>query len=485
MQDRVIETTRSRFAAGLSNAHATTAGALPVEGAFPTWLSGTLIRNGPGQFDVGATSYRHWFDGLAMLHAFTIANGAVSYAGRFLDTPAHRADNENGKINFRGFATDPCRSIFKRAMSLFTPQPDGLNTNVNITRLADEYIAMTETPMAIAFDPRTLATRGEFRYDDGANGIPRLEGNVTTAHPHYDPMRRLGYNYLLKFGATPTFQIHSIDGKARKWVGSVPSKTPAYVHSFGMTENYVILAEFSFVLPSALSIVFGDKPFIDNYRWQPEQGARFHLVDKATGKVRTVETDAFFAFHHINAYERATDSGGEIVLDVSAYPDASLIETLMLKRLRAPDASVEMGRLRRYRIPLQGGGRASYEIIGADTLELPRIHYSAHNGKAYRYAYGAGTQPTRRDFFSQLVKIDVESGETWTWSAPDAYPGEPVFIPTPDAQNEDDGVLLSVVLDAAAGHSYLVVLDARTMNEIACASAPVAVPFGFHGQWFS
>ena len=62
--------------------------ALPVSGTLPPWLSGSLLRNGPARFEVGADRYHHWFDGLAMLHRFTVADGRVSYANRFLRSPA-------------------------------------------------------------------------------------------------------------------------------------------------------------------------------------------------------------------------------------------------------------------------------------------------------------------------------------------------------------------------------------------------------------
>jgi beta,beta-carotene 9',10'-dioxygenase len=51
---------------------------LPVTGQVPTWLSGTLIRNGLAKFEVGSQLYRHWFDGLAMLHSFAFRDGHVS-----------------------------------------------------------------------------------------------------------------------------------------------------------------------------------------------------------------------------------------------------------------------------------------------------------------------------------------------------------------------------------------------------------------------
>ena len=53
----------------------------------------------------------------------------------------------------------------------------------------------------------------------------------------------------------------------------------------------------------------------------------------------------------------------------------------------------------------------------------------------------------------------------------------------PGAEAEDAGVVLSVVLDAAAGRSFLLVLDAATFEELARAEAPHHIPFGFHGQF--
>jgi carotenoid cleavage dioxygenase-like enzyme len=42
-----------------------------------------------------------------------------------------------------------------------------------------------------------------------------------------------------------------------------------------------------------------------------------------------------------------------------------------------------------------------------------------------------------------------------------------------------------VVFDARAKTSYLLVLDARDLTEIARASVPHHIPFGFHGLYAS
>ena len=104
--------------------------ALPVEGEMPGWLHGSLLRTGPAKFEVGEQQMNHWFDGLAMLHRFGFADGHVSYANRFLESKAYRAAAETGEISYSEFATDPCRSVFKRAMSLFQPR---FSDNGNVT----------------------------------------------------------------------------------------------------------------------------------------------------------------------------------------------------------------------------------------------------------------------------------------------------------------------------------------------------------------
>ena len=56
-----------RYALGFSTLDNEVSGVpLPVEGALPVWLGGSLIRTGPAKFEVGHQSYQHWFDGLAM-----------------------------------------------------------------------------------------------------------------------------------------------------------------------------------------------------------------------------------------------------------------------------------------------------------------------------------------------------------------------------------------------------------------------------------
>ena len=107
------------------------------------------------------------------------------------------------------------------------------------------------------------------------------------------------------------------------------------------------------------------------------------------------------------------------------------------------------------------------------------------NGRPYRYAYGISIRDHRTSgYVDQLVKIDVKKGDAEVWREKGCYPGEAVFVPAPHARREDDGVALSVVLDARRRRSFLLVLDARSFTEIARAEVPHHIPYGFHGELF-
>ena len=440
---------------------------LPLSGELPEWLTGSLVRTGPAKWEVGSRTMNHWFDGFAMLHRFGIANGRVSYANRFLQTKAYRAAEERGEIVYSEFATDPCRSLFGRVFSVFNPKISD-NANVNLTRLGDRFVTMTETPIPVQFDAETLATAG-VAYD--------VPGLLTTAHPHLERADGGMLNYAAKVGPRNSYRFFHVapEAKEPEVRATIPVAEPAYMHSFGLTERHFVLAEYPYVV-NPIKIPLSGRPYIENYEWKPELGTRFTLVDRQTGETSgPFTTEAWFGFHHVNAYEE----DGAVVADICVFPDAGIVQDLYLERLRAgkPVAEPE---LRRFRID-PAAGTVTSERLTELGFELPRINYGRCNERPYRYAWGVGT--TQSGWLDTIVRADLSDGSTATWAEPGHYPGEPVFVARPGAEAEDDGVLLSVVLDSHREISYLLVLDAGDLSELAQAEAPHHVPFGFHGQF--
>ena len=464
---------------GLGESPETSLDDVPVTGRLPDWLEGTLLRNGPGTFRVRDQRFRHWFDGLAMLHRFSIAGGRVSYANRFLQTRALTAARETGRISYSEFATDPCRSLFARTAAIFHPQVTD-SAKVNIARVADRYLALAETPIQVEFDPTTLETVGVTGWDDSTFG------RMTTVHPHLDESRGEGVNLVTRYGAVSAYRLRrfsTVDPHlATMTLAHRRVAEPAYIHSFGMSSRYHVIAEFPFVV-NPLSLLLWLRPYIENFRWKPDRGTRFHVIDRVTGDpVGSYETDACFAFHHVNAY----DAGHDVVVDLVGYDDASVIDSFYVDRLEDPLNDIPIGTLRRFRLPIGGPRRPVVsETLSDACLELPSFDYARMNMRPHhRYVYGVGLAH-RHGFYDQLVKIDVQDGTTRTWHAADCYPGEGVFVGRPGRVSQDDGVVLSVVLDSLRGTSFLLVLDARTLEETARAELPHPVLFGYHGQFYA
>jgi carotenoid cleavage dioxygenase-like enzyme len=460
---------------------------LPVTGNIPDWIRGSLYRNGPAKFEIGKTSYSHWFDGLAMVHRYRFYQGNVSYRNRYLQTGTYKKVISTGKVS-NEFGTNPSKNPLKRYFNLaktllFSRDKGGYNTNVSIARFGKNLVALTEPPVPTEFDPVTLRTTGIYRFED------KLAGQLSTPHPHYDFEHRQIINYLTVFGRTCRYDVYRLPegSRTRSLVGTIPVKNPSYMHSFATTRRYVILTEYPFTV-NPFRIFTSGKSYIENFEWKPQDGALFFVMEKKSGEiVATFQAEAFFCFHHINAYEHA----GDLIIDLCAFPNAEAVYGGYLNKIRMSKASLadepNRQKLRRYHVPLSKGKNLQtidYEQICDETIDLPTINFDNNAAQPYRFAYGTSANRFYPEIpANQLIKIDVETRTAKKWFSAGCYPGEPVFVPHPYAQSEDDGAVLSVVLDGEAGHSFLLILDGVTFEEVGRANLPHHVPFEFHGMF--
>ncbi len=184
--------------------HEVVADALPLSGELPAWLSGSLLRTGPAKFEIGEQRMRHWFDGLAMLHRFTIDGGRVSYGNRFLESRSYRAAREQGRMVYGEFATDPCRSLFKRVQThvLAGRRPAGQRERQH-----------NEAGRAVRRDDRDAAAGAVRPTHAAAAGVRPYEvpGQLSTAHPHMDRASGGMLNYAAKLGAHSSYRFFASD----------------------------------------------------------------------------------------------------------------------------------------------------------------------------------------------------------------------------------------------------------------------------------
>jgi len=130
----------------------------------------------------------------------------------------------------------------------------------------------------------------------------------------------------------------------------------------------------------------------------------------------------------------------------------------------------------------------------AKVMELPTIHPAKYHRK-YRYCYGISVGGGPEVVISdEILKLDMHhpdiesaeihaNGSGQVWREEGCVPGEPIFVPRPGGTEEDDGVVLTIVLDSTLLRSKLVILDAKTMKEIARAEMKTVFPIGFHGTF--
>jgi len=447
---------------------------IPIQGKFPDWLEGNYIRNGPGMYNLKEKRMNHWFDAMGALHSFNIRGGKVDYICKYIECASYKYASENGDLKYSEFATDPCRSIFKKVQSYVFPTLPNMTDNpkIHVAKIGERYMALGETPMQVEFDPKTLEKVGVDEIDPGAFAYK------TTAHPHFEQDH--AYNLVVKFGMQSYYRIHDMIHKGKP-LASVSVSKPAYMHGFGMSKKYFIIAAGPLVVVP-IHLLFWKRPYIENHKWLPNEGGMIWVIEKETGKVKAkFETDPFFSFHHVNAWEE----GEELVMDINAYDDASIVNHYYLRELEKPDIKLPIGTIRRYRMNLRSK-KINSSLISDACIELPRIDYARYNTESnYRFTYGISLDPEKPlGFYNSLVKINTKTGDATYWHCEGCYPGEPCFIPSPNSKDDQDGVLLSIVLDTNQGNSFLMLLDAVTMQEIARATVPEPVVFGFHAEYF-
>lgn len=235
--------------------------------------------------------------------------------------------------------------------------------------------------------------------------------------------------------------------------------------------------------------------------WDPKREALFYVIDREAGDiVAKYKADPYFCFHTINAYDEEDD----IIIDLSAYDDHSILNALKLDSMRFPLEYPKMPRAlpRRFLLSevssIPKGTIAPAQIVfrcpKEKLIELPTIHPAKYHRK-YRYCYGIsiGDGP-ESVVYDQILKLDMDhpdvasaeihkNGSGQVWREDGCIPGEPIFVPRPGGADEDDGAVLTIVLDSTLLRSKLVILDAKTMREIARAEMKTVFPLGFHGTF--
>lgn len=520
---------------------------LEVQGNIPAYAAGVLFRNGlgPREFETEKkNTYRtkHWFDALAQVHRFQIhAPDATRPSVRVTHNSRRTCDGlierimRSGQREGYSFAAkyDPCLSFFQKLQSYFVASPtkttpSGANISVTLSAnfpglsetgqkrekgfdgsRVETLCNKTDSSAVQMLDPNTLEPLGIARQTVLHRS---LTGPVSGAHARVCPDTGDLYNYNLELGRNPTYRVFHVSAATGETsVLATINTEAAYIHSVFLSEHYLILCVWnSFFSAGGISILW-TRNYLDTIsEFDKSKPATWYVIDRTPvesggkGLVATYESEPFFCFHTINAYEEAsaTDpSKTDIIADLCTYGNLDVLKRFYLENLMSdspgalpysdPSNDSARAQLRRFQLPQVPSTpnprdkplRAVPVFTEAkgSAPELPSLNNGVRTRK-HRYVYGV-TDTGKSTFFDGVIKYDLETLTTQQWSVFGQSAGEPIFVADPDAPagEEDAGILLTVVLDGTQGKSYLLVLDAKNLQELGRAKVDGVVGFGFHG----
>ncbi|XP_062615214.1 beta,beta-carotene 15,15'-dioxygenase-like [Saccostrea cucullata] len=464
----------------------------------PSWLKGTLIRNGLGKYEVGGRRFTHAFDAFAKLSSWQFpGNGTSFFSTKFLQSEFYKESMDKHDIApYLLFeSVDPPFNFLQRLKALVR----GIdNMNVNVYKFGDgNIVALNDFWKVYQIDSDSLQTLSSFSAPVHVHKSPSafsFLNFLSSAHSLPESGTSNHLTYLSSVNVIPGMKskislVRIKSTKNREIITSWEVDRIPYMHSFAATENYVIF----FACPYYINVMKMIQHAIPEKAldWEPNSPTTLYVVHIKSGEVYTLKTDNVFMMHQINAFEK---DNSDIIVDISSYPNPDFVENLEMRNLLDPIKRNQFdtrAAVRRYFINLNTltvewkTFEDSRNAPCASALDLPAINEN-YRYKSYCFAYGVALKCNNVSLSDiALVKKDLcGRGQDRMWKVSNHYAVEAWFIPTHSGKSEDDGYLVLPVLDGITNSSYLAFLNATTMEMVNSAVLPTIVPFNLHGRFF-
>lgn len=448
-----------------------------IEGEIPLELDGTLLRNGPGLLDIGGYPIAHPFDGDGMISAIAFREGRAHYRNRYVQTQGYVEEQKAGKPLYRGvFGTQKPGGWLA---NLFNLRLKNL-ANTHIIYWGDRLLALWEGAEPHRLDPQTLDTLGL----DHLDGLLK-PGQAFSAHPKIDPCGDRSQPCFVNFSIQPglnskiTIWELNLKGKPlRQSTHEIPGF--CFIHDFAITPQYYLFLQ-NPVSFNPLPFLFGLRGPGECIDFDRQNPTKVWVIPRSGDEsIKMIEIDSGFVFHHVNAFEEEN----QIILDSIGYESFPEVEPG--SDFRYTDFNqLAPSQLWRFRLDLTHR-RGNRQLLETRCCEFPQIH-PQWVGKCHRYVYLGAAHPNQGSAPLQgILKRDNQSGETQFWSsAPHGFVSEPVFIPKPGSEVEDQGWLISVVYESQKHRSDIIILDAQNLEKGPLAQLHLQhhIPYGLHGSW--
>ena len=470
-----------------------------VTGTIPAELSGTLLRNGPGLFEIGGKKIPQPFDGDGKVAMFSFPGGGALpfFSTRFVRTKAFVDEQKAGRMLYRGAFSvgNPAGGWFYNPFDLRVKQI----ANTGVVRWAKKVLALYERDLPYELAGPDLKTVGTTDLD-GAIDSPYF-----SAHNRIITMGD-GSKRLVAFSSSEAMLDNEIVvwefDEAGKQVArtAVVLKDAAFgfFHDVAVTENYYVFLENSVRLnlkKFGTEYVFGKACIAECLEHREDIKSKVHLIPRdGSGQVRTFACpSSMFSFHHVNAYEENGENGenGTVVLDtcgmLNGFDFSANMETT---DVRYYESDSGRGAYLRLVVDLGTGDVREHKLMER-AIDFPCVPPSVVGKKhGVAFVYGSAADDKRLwgppQVVAKVTFVDDTTIEQTVFNpGENRWCQEPIYVPRPGAEAEDDGWVLTIVYDSAADRSELVILDAKSMGEEATIKLPFAMPPGLHGSWTS
>jgi len=458
----------------------------------PSWINGRYIKNGPARlnFPNQTRFYTNWMDGWGKLHSFTFNGPQVSFSGKLLEPPLYKATIAAGDLvpstTLSGLTpTDWTLTERAQIAGMYATQTAYDNQNVLPVKLGDTFIAATDWPMVTFFDPESLETNGVEH--------PKPVSTGQCAHWIREPGTENTLNFQMHLGILGTsFHLYRWrPGDKYREPEEIAHFTPeldSVIHSFSATETHAIFFFYPFI-PNVAEMWAHNFHAFEVMEWL-DQDMEVAVIRLADGHVDRFFAPSTFSAHHANAYNMEEE--GKYVLDLCPTAYENFAEYMKIENIAFPSEDISNNvtsseAFTRYIVDVksktltQEHFEAPEDFPQFDQFDFPTIN-EKYRGKEYCWVYGWVALGYSRH---SLIKRNVcGQGGDLRFSKEDHYFGEASFVPNPDGTEEDDGILITIGFDGLLEQSYLLLLDAKTLEPIDRALTQHIVPFSFHGFFF-
>jgi all-trans-8'-apo-beta-carotenal 15,15'-oxygenase len=460
-------TTHRRYLRELAREHPFTP--LAVHGRLPDDLAGILYRNGPARFSTGTRP--HWFDGDGAVAAVRFADSGAQGAARLLHTPSLDGDAARARPRYGAFRQPISHA--QRLRALAGGQAVRNVANINVLPWQGRLFALYEGTLPLEIDGDTLASLGETDLDGlvrgGWNAHPR---RVASRHTVYQFGVRIARKVMLDVCALPS------QGPARHLV-SLPLPGVMELHDFFATDNHLVFA-LAPLWCSALEMLRVGS-FVESLRWRPQEPTTLIVIPiDRPDRWQRIETEPFFFWHSVNAFER--DGGRILVLDLVRYADFASTKEPLDRLSDGEPPPRPQGALWRGTIDL-AGRTARWEPRYESPCEFGVVHRDVQ-GRPHRQAWlcaASGSEGldaiacvTPEDGRARLLGLDAGCEVS-----------EPAVVPRGAGGAEDNCYVLAQIADHRAGASFVGVWDGRRPEDGPLAKAwfDQLLPAPLHGCW--